>query len=84
MNWKIPYENRWKDTNYRGKIVTSTTMQLLFVLISVFAISSLYIFMRMSLVQPKPYMDEIFHIPQAREYCAGNFTSVSLALPPLA
>lgn len=22
----------------------------------------------------EPYMDEIFHIPQARRYCAGNFT----------
>ena len=23
---------------------------------------------------PDPYMDEIFHIPQAQRYCAGNFT----------
>jgi len=23
---------------------------------------------------PEPYMDEIFHIPQARAYCAGNYT----------
>ena len=23
---------------------------------------------------PQPYMDEIFHIPQARRYCDGNFT----------
>ena len=23
---------------------------------------------------PAPYMDEIFHIPQAQRYCAGNFT----------
>ena len=22
----------------------------------------------------EPYMDEIFHIPQARRYCDGNFT----------
>ena len=22
----------------------------------------------------EPYMDEVFHIPQARRYCAGNFT----------
>ncbi|XP_029636418.1 putative Dol-P-Glc:Glc(2)Man(9)GlcNAc(2)-PP-Dol alpha-1,2-glucosyltransferase [Octopus sinensis] len=25
-------------------------------------------------VQPKPYMDEIFHIPQAQHYCDGNFS----------
>jgi len=24
---------------------------------------------------PKPYMDEIFHVPQAQQYCSGNFTS---------
>jgi len=23
---------------------------------------------------PSPYMDEIFHVPQAQAYCAGNFT----------
>ena len=23
---------------------------------------------------PEPYMDEIFHIPQAQRYCAGNFS----------
>ena len=28
-------------------------------------------------VQPEPYMDEIFHIPQARRYCNGNFTEVN-------
>ena len=22
---------------------------------------------------PQPYMDEIFHIPQAQAYCAGRF-----------
>lgn len=25
-------------------------------------------------VQHKPYMDEVFHIPQARQYCQYNFT----------
>lgn len=24
--------------------------------------------------QPTPYLDEVFHIPQAQKYCAGNFT----------
>jgi hypothetical protein len=24
-------------------------------------------------IVPHPYMDEIFHIPQAQEYCQGNF-----------
>lgn len=24
----------------------------------------------------KPYMDEIFHVPQAQEYCLGNYNEV--------
>ena len=24
----------------------------------------------------KPYMDEIFHVPQAQQYCVGNYTEV--------
>ncbi|XP_021912123.1 dol-P-Glc:Glc(2)Man(9)GlcNAc(2)-PP-Dol alpha-1,2-glucosyltransferase isoform X2 [Carica papaya] len=24
---------------------------------------------------PEPYMDEIFHVPQAQQYCQGNFSS---------
>lgn len=27
-------------------------------------------------VQGKPYMDEIFHIPQAQQYCHGNLSEV--------
>ncbi|XP_038689928.1 dol-P-Glc:Glc(2)Man(9)GlcNAc(2)-PP-Dol alpha-1,2-glucosyltransferase [Tripterygium wilfordii] len=26
-------------------------------------------------IVPEPYMDEIFHIPQAQQYCRGNFKS---------
>ncbi|KAK3031721.1 hypothetical protein RJ639_035307, partial [Escallonia herrerae] len=26
-------------------------------------------------IVPDPYMDEIFHVPQAQQYCKGNFTS---------
>ena len=25
---------------------------------------------------PEPYMDEIFHIPQAQKYCSGKFLEV--------
>lgn len=27
-------------------------------------------------VQPTPYLDEIYHVPQAQEYCRGNFSHV--------
>ncbi|KAI7746081.1 hypothetical protein M8C21_024646 [Ambrosia artemisiifolia] len=26
-------------------------------------------------IVPEPYMDEIFHVPQAQQYCVGNFKS---------
>lgn len=48
---------------------------------SILAISSLIYFQLNWLVLNridesvhKPYMDEIFHIPQAQQYCAGNYT----------
>ena len=34
------------------------------------------IFRKLHEKQPDPYMDEIFHVPQAQTYCAGNFTQV--------
>ena len=35
---------------------------------------SAFIFTVINTVQSQPYMDEIFHIPQARKYCNGKFT----------
>lgn len=32
------------------------------------------IFEFMHQTQPNPYLDEVFHIPQAQRYCDGNFT----------
>ena len=31
-------------------------------------------------VQPTPFIDETFHIPQAQKYCDGNFYEVSFIL----
>lgn len=31
------------------------------------------LFKVMNSVNPNPYMDEIFHIPQAQRYCNGTF-----------
>lgn len=31
-------------------------------------------------IQPVPYLDEIYHIPQAVQYCHGNFSHVSQIL----
>ena len=32
------------------------------------------LFVAVSTIQQTPYMDEIFHVPQAQRYCARNFT----------
>lgn len=42
---------------------------------AIFAAISTSILINFHNVQTKPYMDEIFHIPQAQKYCNGNFTS---------
>ncbi|CAD5210447.1 unnamed protein product [Bursaphelenchus xylophilus] len=36
-------------------------------------------------IVPNPYMDEVFHIPQARAYCDGNYTQWDpmITTPPL-
>lgn len=31
---------------------------------------------QINMVQPAPYLDEIYHVPQAQEYCRGNFSYV--------
>lgn len=38
---------------------------------------TLYIFNVVYEVQPVPFLDEIFHIPQAEKYCKGLFGEVS-------
>jgi hypothetical protein len=38
---------------------------------------TLYIFSVVYEVQPLPFLDEVFHIPQAVKYCRGQFSEVS-------
>lgn len=40
-----------------------------------FLISCL-LFSRVTREQREPYMDEIFHVPQAQKYCQGKFNEV--------
>ena len=28
--------------------------------------------------QPTPFIDEVFHIPQAQKYCSGKFNEVKI------
>jgi hypothetical protein len=45
-----------------------------------FALITLCIFNMVYEVQPLPFLDEIFHIPQAEKYCRGLFREVSIAI----
>ena len=49
-----------------------------FLAVSIHAGLSLCIFNIMHNAQSTAYMDEIFHIPQARKYCYGKFDEVIL------
>lgn len=37
---------------------------------------SCLLFSRVTREQREPYMDEIFHVPQAQKYCHGKFNEV--------
>ena len=47
-----------------------------FLIISSLGIISSYILYYLNDVQPKPYMDEIFHVKQMQKYCLGRFSEV--------
>ncbi len=53
----------------------STFVYMSFLLL--FCFVSGYLLMEISEQQAEPYMDEIFHIPQAQKYCQGKFNEVS-------
>uniref|UniRef100_T2MC99 Dol-P-Glc:Glc(2)Man(9)GlcNAc(2)-PP-Dol alpha-1,2-glucosyltransferase n=1 Tax=Hydra vulgaris TaxID=6087 RepID=T2MC99_HYDVU len=40
----------------------------------IFSVPTALIFIAVNKNEPNPYMDEIFHIPQAGNFCHGNFT----------
>jgi hypothetical protein len=44
------------------------------------ALATLCIFNMVYAVQPLPFLDEIFHIPQAEKYCRGLFREVSITI----
>ena len=45
-------------------------------LIAVYTIASSAVLAVINAAAPEPYMDEIFHVPQALKYCQGRFTEV--------
>ena len=45
-------------------------------LIAVYVAASSAVFALITAAAPEPYMDEIFHVPQAVKYCQGRFREV--------
>ena len=44
--------------------------------VAVFSATSVLVFHHVYRLQPTPFIDEAFHVPQCQRYCAGNFTQV--------
>ena len=67
---------------YRWDMIDVTLLSL--VIATVSALISTPILTWISSLQPSPYMDEIFHIPQAQNYCVYNFShwDNKLTTPP--
>lgn len=45
---------------------------------ALFAFMTVVLFDFINLIQPIPFIDEIFHIPQAQRYCLGQWSEVSV------
>ncbi|KAI9558010.1 hypothetical protein GHT06_014763 [Daphnia sinensis] len=57
-----------------NKKVDSYAGSALVCIVAVYAGGLLIISSHINEIQPTPYLDEIYHVPQAQEYCNGNFT----------
>ena len=55
-------------------VVINLLLFLIFIAISTIS------FVKVNEKQPDPYMDEIFHVPQAQLFCDGNFSEVCTPL----
>jgi hypothetical protein len=60
------------------KMTKAESSWYLWLVTGLYVVVSASVFRLINNVQPEPYMDEIFHIPQARKYCNGKFTEVRL------
>ena len=58
----------WMQRVFSGKVFLAFTLGTLSALVST------PILLWLNSIQPEPYMDEIFHIPQAQNYCGYNFS----------
>lgn len=62
-----------------SKLSTNLTvfMKMQFLLVFLFyGALSVGIHWQVNMIQPEPYMDEIFHVPQCQKYCSGMYSEV--------
>ncbi|PSN55778.1 putative Dol-P-Glc:Glc(2)Man(9)GlcNAc(2)-PP-Dol alpha-1 [Blattella germanica] len=58
---------------YRNMAVQLYSNPIVFATVIVTTFSC-WLSVKFQLVQPAPFLDEVFHVPQAKAYCRGNFT----------
>ena len=66
-------------------VTSEMTASLLSVSVLVAAVAGVYMLAgTVNTIVPEPYMDEIFHVPQAQSFCAGNYTDLNpkITTPP--
>ena len=78
LNGHQLYANGNSDHQRPVQPIDETYRRIVIVTSIGYACTLLTIFFLINDEVPKPYMDEIFHIEQARAYCVGNFTQVSV------
>lgn len=58
--------------------INNFVLSLLVCFLSVYVGALIFISNKINEIQPIPYLDEIYHVPQAQEYCKGNFSHVCI------
>jgi hypothetical protein len=58
--------------------INSLALSVLVCVSAVYFAALLMVSSQINKIQPVPYLDEIYHVPQAQEYCRGNFSYVGI------
>ena len=70
---RTPASPRDTSTAHAEEEASSAVTTLL---IAAYVVASSAVFAVVTAAVPEPYMDEIFHVPQAVKYCQGRFREV--------
>lgn len=81
MNKHTDDANKMPTNISRSTFISKMAFFLSFPIISIFyLIILIFNYIVINHIQHEEFIDEIFHIPQARQYCDGNFSHVTIIL----